>query len=157
MKKIIVAVLVMNFLLGLVGCKEMDGSVSADAFPENYGIVLSAKEITNTGLTLMFENTILPVGSISLDRYFAIQVLENGEWKDLETKNETAFFTDAFIPNDNNWSMDVEWEWLYGELPAGTYRVLKNIEISSGSIGVSVDTQKEETLEMWVEFELADT
>lgn len=157
MKKIIVAVLVMTFLLGLVGCKEVDGSVSADMFPENYGIVLSAKDITNTGLTLMFENTILPVGSISLGRYYAVQVLENGEWKDLETKTEAAFFTDAFIPNDNNWSMDVEWEWLYGELPAGTYRVLKNIEISTGSIGVSVDTRKEETLEMWVEFELTDT
>lgn len=157
MKKTMVAVLLASFLLGLAGCKEMDGSVSSDAFPENYGIVLSAKDITNTGLTLMFENTILPVGNISLGRYFAIQALENGEWKDLETKTEAAFFTDAFIPNDHKWAMDVDWEWLYGELPAGTYRVLKNIEISTGSIGVSVDTRKEETLEMWVEFELTDT
>ena len=134
----------------------MDGSVSADAFPENYGIVASAKDITNTGLTLMFENSILPVGSISLGRYFAIQVLENDEWKDLETKTEATFFTDAFIPNDNNWSMDVEWEWLYGELPAGTYRVLKTIDISAGSIGGSVDTRIQETLYIWVEFELTD-
>ena len=157
MKKIIVTVLVMTFLLGLVGCKEMDGSVSADAYPENYGIVASANDITNTGLTLMFENSILPAGSVSLGRYFVIQVLENDEWKDLETKTEAVFHTDAFIPNDHNWSMDVEWEWLYGELPAGTYRVLKNIDISTGAIGVSVDTREKETLEMWVEFELADT
>lgn len=156
MKKTIVAILVMNILLGLVGCKEMDVSVSADAFPENYGIVLSAKDITNTGLTLVFENSILPVGSISLGRYFAIQVLENDEWKDLETKTEAVFFTDAFIPNDNNWSMDVEWEWLYGELPAGTYRVLKTVDISAGSIGVSVDTRIQDTLDIWVEFELTD-
>ena len=156
MKRIIIAVLLASFLLGLVGCKEMDGSVSADAFPENYGIVASAKDITNTGLTLMFENSILPVGSISLGRYFAIQVLENDEWKDLETKTEAVFHTDAFIPNDNNWSMDVEWEWLYGELPAGTYRVLKTIDISAGSIGVSVDTRIQETLDILVEFELTD-
>lgn len=155
MKRIIV-VLLASFLLGLVGCKEMDGSVSSDAFPENYGIVASAKDITNTGLTLMFENSILPVGSISLGRYFAIQVLENDEWKDLETKTEAVFFTDAFIPNDNNWSMDVEWEWLYGELPAGTYRVLKTVDISAGSIGVSVDTKIQEILDIWVEFELTD-
>ena len=157
MKKIIVPVLVMPFLLGLVGCKEMDGFVSTDAYPENFGIVASAKDITNTGLTLTFENSILPAGSVSLGRYFVIQVLENDEWKDLETKTEAVFHTDAFIPNDHNWSMDVEWEWLYGELPAGTYRVLKNIDISTGAIGVSVDTREKETLEMWVEFELADT
>ncbi len=77
MKKTIVAILVMNILLGLVGCKEMDVSVSADAFPENYGIVLSAKDITNTGLTLVFENTILPVGSISLGRSICLLISDD--------------------------------------------------------------------------------
>lgn len=134
------------------GNKDNDDSV--DNFPENYGIGLSAENVSDTSLTLAFENTSLPAGSVSIGRDFAIQVFENGEWKELEPKTEPVFLTDALVPTDNKWSVDIDWEWLYGQLPAGRYRISQSVRVSTGFIGTSASYQEEENFTMWAEFDI---
>lgn len=150
---------ILCLVAGSVGCtkiKSESSSAEYSAFSaeDNCGITISANNISNTGLTLLFENTQLPAGSISLGRSFSIQVFKEGEWFDLEPITEAIFLTDAFVPSDTCWSMDIDWEWLYGELPQGKYRLSKSLEIEAGFIGASESKEMQETLNVWVEFEI---
>lgn len=41
-----------------------------------------------------------------------------------------AFTAEGYIAESNNMvSIDINWEWLYGSLPAGTYLLTKRISI----------------------------
>ncbi len=99
---------------------------------EGWGIRLWAEDVENTGLTVVFEQF---GGSAEGD-------LQTGEWFELEVMNEDnkwekvatdplidyAFNSIAYIIKKNDrteWKVD--WEWLYGKLPEGHYRIAKKV------------------------------
>ncbi len=58
--------------------------------------------------------------------------------------HDYCFETIGYIPNDNNEvKYTIDWEWLYGELPVGNYRLLKNIDSQYISIEFNVASTDE--------------
>ena len=59
--------------------------------------------------------------------WFCIEREKDGVWYEVKTKisnygfNEIGWLTDEH----GELTMDTDWEWLYGSLPAGHYRILK--------------------------------
>lgn len=58
---------------------------------------------------------------------YKIEKEENGIWIELESKNEMVFNSIGYIVNeDNTLEFDIDWEYFYGKLKNGKYRLLKD-------------------------------
>ena len=134
MKKFITFVLVLTCMLSFAGCssgKSNDGQ-SGNAVQNKWGITLEAKNVTPKGLTILChqaggEN----VAELTTGSFYALQKLEGTKWVDVEylpQEYEVAWTSEAWIiRKDSTTQWDVDWAWLYGELPAGKYRIGKHI------------------------------
>jgi len=97
-----------------------------------WGVTLSAKDVTPTGLTIVCtQSGGNPSGELDTGSYYIIQKYEDGEWSDVEwlpQEYDVGWTAEAWIiPMNDVVEWEVDWEWLYGELPAGTYRIGKEI------------------------------
>lgn len=95
----------------------------------SWGITLSTKDETPTGLTIVCEQAGgEPTGELQTGSYYILEKLVDGEWTEVELKCEVAWTMEAWsIPKDSTVEWNVEWEWLYGELTTGNYRIGKSI------------------------------
>lgn len=61
---------------------------------------------------------------------FVIEQEVDGEWYELRTINDLIFTTEGYIlkPTDMK-ELEVSWEYWYGELSSGKYRLVKNLSI----------------------------
>lgn len=92
------------------------------------GITLTAENITPTGMTLKCSQSggaateELYTGS----RYMIESWTQKDGWKEVDYAAEICWDEVAWIvPLDSATEWKVDWEWLYGELPAGKYRIGK--------------------------------
>ncbi len=100
-------------LLMLVGC----GETTEDA----WGTVMTVTDISPTGLSYAMTTETV---DILTGRSYSIERLENGEWQALPTLHEPIFTTEGIgVPMNDT----IHWEWLYGTLPKGHYRLKKEI------------------------------
>lgn len=66
--------------------------------------------------------------SYSYGEYYTLEKEENGNWVAIKLKEDVAWHDIAFILEPNGEStMEVQWKWMYGELPKGTYRIQKEV------------------------------
>ncbi len=96
-------------------------------FPD-WGVSLSVKDITPTGLTLVYRQSEgNPTGQIQWGEDYCLSVLEEGMWKEVPTVIENAVWNMIAygFAGDEDVEATVSWEWLYGKLPTGTYRLEK--------------------------------
>ena len=105
---------------------------------DKWGISLSAKDVTKSGLTLMIEQFGgSDVNNLTTGEWFMLEINKNDEWKPLDTNPLIDFaWNDVAYPivlNDIT-ELKVEWEWLYDKLEPGYYKMKKEI-INSGSYG----------------------
>lgn len=121
-------------------------------FPD-WGLTLSVKNVTPSGLTLVVtQSGGNPTGELMTGEPYRLITLVNGTWKVVEelplpegvdgrgfnsigyplTKGETREF-------------EINWEWIFGELPGGTYRLIKEFMDFR-------ETANFDTFEYWVEF-----
>jgi len=98
----------------------------------NWGITLVAENVTPTGLTIVChqsggEN----VAELDTGSFYTIQKLEENRWHTVEYlphEYEIGWTAEAWIiQKDSTTTWDVDWEWLYGALPSGEYRIGKEI------------------------------
>lgn len=98
----------------------------------DWGVTLTVKNVTSKGLTLVCEQSggesigeLFSGSSYSLSRYV------EGNWEMIEylpKDTEVAWTDEAWIiPLEDTVEWDVNWEWLYGELVPGKYRMLKPV------------------------------
>ncbi len=96
---------------------------------DKWGISLSAKDITNKGLTILCEQFGgSPTGELQTGEEFSLEYSDNGEWKSLSTNPliDYAWHQVAYAVKKNDITeFKVEWEWLYGELKPGYYKLKK--------------------------------
>ncbi len=61
--------------------------------------------------------------------YLEIQDEETGEWRKLDTVIDNGAFTDVayMIQKDSPYEAVIDFEWLYGKLEPGRYRIVKTI------------------------------
>ena len=132
--------------------ENMDTSftVGADEGFPDWGLTLSVKDVTPTGLTLVCSRRGgNPTGELECGTDYHLIVLENGTWKDVPTVIEEYGWNSLayWIPEGQDTEFTYSWEWLYGKLPAGTYRLKKGF----------MDFREPgdyDTAVYWVEFEI---
>ena len=114
---------------GLIGISR---TAATEAYQDSWGVKLTTKNITPSGLTIVCEQQDgEPTGELNTGSYFGLEVLQDGEWAAVELlpiEGELAWTSEAWmIPANAETEWDVDWRRLYGELPAGTYRISKSI------------------------------
>lgn len=112
-----------------------DAVTEKDAEFPDWGVSLSVKDVTSTGLTLVYRQTEgNPTGQIQWGEDYCLSVLEEGLWREIPTVIEDAIWHRMAygFGGDKEVEVTVSWEWLYGKLPAGTYRLEKEFMDSRG-------------------------
>ncbi len=98
---------------------------------DKWGITLSGDNITRTGMTLTVEQFGgNPAGELQIGEWFKIEKRDNDKWKEAEINPliDYAWHTIAYGIRDNDITeLSVDWEWLYGKLSPGFYRISKEI------------------------------
>ena len=99
---------------------------------EGWGVRMWAEDVTNTGAKVVFEQFGGNAeGDLQTGEWFELEVLNNdNEWEKVGTNPliDYAFNAVAYmIKKNEKTEMIVEWEWLYGELPEGYYRIAKKV------------------------------
>lgn len=101
-------------------------------FEENWGITLEAENINPTGITIKCtQYGGEPTGELQTGSWYILEnwTQENG-WKEVDyiLQGDIGWTLEAWmIPVDSTSEWEVNWEWLYGELPTGHYRIGKEI------------------------------
>ncbi len=127
-------------------------TVGADEGFPDWGLTLSVKDVTPTGLTLVCSRRGgNPTGELECGTDYHLIVLEDGMWKDVPTVIEEYGWNSLayWIPEGQDTEFTYSWEWLYGKLPAGTYRLTKGFMDFR-------ETGDYDTAVYWVEFEIEE-
>lgn len=105
-----------------------------ETIDETWGLTLSVRDVTPTGLTLVFtQSGGAPTGMLQTGSPYWLEADEGGVWEavpelPLEDGVERGWHSIAYlIPMNDSVEREVNWQYLYGELPAGTYRIGKEI------------------------------
>ena len=116
----------------------------------NWGIQLDAENVTSSGLTLVVTQVgTIPDGTLTTGQPYFIQKKENNNWIPLEPLLEAwGWTTEAWLISMNDTARwDVSWEWLFGKLQSGQYRIGKDIYLET------VSGNREQAV-YYVEFEI---
>lgn len=107
-----------------------------------WGITLSATDITPTGLTAIFTPTTGEMtDNLTLvpDRF--VERLSGGEWEEVEVldqeKKRLWNWGKFYETPDESVKVRIEWEEIYGVLPAGTYRLGQMVMMNDNGRGWS--------------------
>ena len=105
---------------------------ATDAYQDPWGVKLTAKNITPSGLTIVCtQHDGEPTGELHTGSYYGLEVLRDGEWGAVDLlpmEHELAWTMEAWmIPQNADTEWEVNWSRLYGELPAGSYRISKSV------------------------------
>lgn len=130
----------------------LESAVDMDADFPDWGLTLSVKDVTPTGLTLVCaKEGGNPTGELMCGTDYRLLVFEDGMWKHVPTVIEEYGWDDMGYPVTDGKSREFElsWEWLYGKLPAGTYRLAKDFIDWR-------DSGDWDEATYWVEFEISE-
>ena len=95
--------------------------------PDDWGITLSVSSITPTGATVVFSQSGgNPTGELMTGSYYRLEN-EKGELSYI-VEGDVVWTSEAYmIQKDGETQMQANWEWLYGNLEPGTYRLVKQV------------------------------
>ncbi|SMP59232.1 immunoglobulin-like domain-containing protein [Anoxynatronum buryatiense] len=126
-----------SFIL-LVGCgKEVNSNKISDMELTTYetvnnftDVTMTIKEetVSTTGLTVVFENN--SDNHVIYGEYFSLEEKSNNKWYQVPVTIDGDYgFNDIGynLTSGENEEFIVDWEWLYGSLHAGEYRIVKDI------------------------------
>ena len=73
--------------------------------------------------------------------WYEIEKKDNGQWHKVQTViDHYAFDAMGHIPDETGKvEFAINWEWLYGKLPSGEYRLLKNVNSAQISVEFTVN------------------
>ena len=134
--------------LTAMGWLESAVEMNAD-FPD-WGLSLSVRDATSTGLTLVCTREGgNATGKLMCGTDYRLLVSENGVWKNVPTVIENYGWDDLGyrISEEQETEFPYSWEWLYGKLTPGTYRLAKDFMDFRGPGDYDKETY-------WVEFEV---
>lgn len=99
---------------------------------DQIGLSFSLKNISPTGATLVFHSydTDAATGELEYGDDFLLEVQKGDIWEEvpIHLDGNYAFNDIAYtIPTEGISERELDWEWLYGALAPGTYRIRKSI------------------------------
>ena len=94
---------------------------------ENISFKVKSETLTSKGATFVMTNN-TDSETYEYGNPFYIEVKDNNEWKVLETINDLSFTLPAFAlkPKESK-KFNINWEYGYGKLKKGTYRLVKDV------------------------------
>ena len=92
---------------------------------DNVSIKIS--DISTKGATITIKDT--NKTPYTYGAWYKIEKQENGEWKEVEPIIDNYGFNSMgyLVDKNNEVKFVINWEWLYGILPLGSYRILKKV------------------------------
>ena len=94
----------------------------------DWGVTMTVKNVTATGCTLeITQSGGKPTGEITCGCDYWLEQQKNGIWTKVELSEAACWTMEAYQLSGQNRTFPINWEYLYGTLPTGTYRVCKNI------------------------------
>lgn len=160
-------ILVLLLTTVLVACQprvESDPEVIQLAEPlgDDWTLTMTIENVTPTGATVVFthegDGALITVGE-----FFHLEKLSDGEWRELDPVREGFAFNAIgyMVPNNDSFTLDTKWEYVYGALSAGRYRVCKDAHIEgvrhNEYEGDLREEHYKEERDLYAEFEIAYT
>ena len=128
MKKLTALVLAWICIVGsLVGCsKASKESTYQPVAVEN--ISISITDISSSGASITIKDT--NEDPYVYGQWYKIEKEVNGKWYEVETNRKNYGFTEEghIVGENDELNFHIDWKWLYGELPTGQYRLLKQVD-----------------------------
>lgn len=135
MKKLLSILLAMLMLCSCAQTKqeaelpkdEKDPEISENAEPDDWGLTLSVKNVTANGATVVFSQSGgNPTGELNTGSYYRLE--HKNENLAFVIDGEIGWTSEAYmIQKDGKTEMQVNWQWLYGTLEPGTYKIVKQV------------------------------
>jgi len=127
--------LIVNLFVVFV-CFILSGCGANESINNAVGVTMTIKEgtLTKTGATVVITD-VSGKKNVYGEEY-RIDKLQNGKWKELEVIVEGNYgwnLIGYYVGEDNTLELEHNWEWLYGELEIGEYRLVKNTSESGDS------------------------
>ncbi len=98
---------------------------------KDWGIRLEARDVTFEGATIVFKQKGGNVtGELMTGEAYFLEKLDGNKWVPVDTRPliDYVFHEVAYgINNDGETELRTDWEWLYGNLPEGQYRISKEV------------------------------
>lgn len=98
----------------------------------DWGITLTATDVTTAGLTIVCEQVDgEQQGELQTGSPYWLEIFKDNTWQVvpyLPLEYDVAWTAEAWsisLNDKTEWTVD--WEWLYGELPSGSYRIGKSV------------------------------
>ncbi len=94
-----------------------------------WGLRMGVQNVTKTGCTVVFEQSGGEnINELETGRGLTIERFDGKKWRKIE-ENEIAITAEAICINLNGrTTLDMSWKGLYGELEAGSYRLIKSVD-----------------------------
>lgn len=124
---IIVGIFVALFILLLLTTQSYFDKLEESKYniTEVDNVNISISDISLTGATITIKDT--NVTPYIYGEWYKIEEEINGKWYELNTKvKDYGFNSKGYEVDENNEiKFIIDWNWLYGELPQGSYRIIK--------------------------------
>lgn len=96
------------------------------------GLSFSLEKISPTGAVLVYSqfDGKAPTGELQDGADFVLGQYRDGKWEEVPVVVEGAYGFNSIaymIPKEEVTKRELDWEWLYGQLPAGEYRIGKTV------------------------------
>ncbi len=147
MKKIISLVIALACVaLLLVACsnKSSDQVDKDSAYlpTEIENVSIRIFDVSSSGATVILKDT--NEEPFLYGEWYSVEKYDGGQWTEVEPIIENYGFTMiGYIPDENDEvKFEINWEWLYGKLPEGSYRLIKSVD--NKYISVSFDITEAE-------------
>ena len=145
MKKLFILCLALVMTLTLAGCYRATmldkealpseevpptcGEVDAESVPQ-WGLTFEAKDVTAKGMTLVIrqEGGVELTGQINTGDPYGIKMREGDTWVEVPLlREDIAWNAVAYlVPTGGELEQNLNWSWMYGELEAGEYLLVKS-------------------------------
>ena len=122
-----------HYYMGMEADQEIDlafvESLLANGRAMDWGIALSAANVQPTGLTLVIaQSGGHPTGRLQYGSDYTLEVFRDGVWEQVPygVEGNVAWTGEAYLVSmEASVEENVQWEFLYGSLSPGTYRIGK--------------------------------
>lgn len=107
----------------------IDSEKDANVFSPLAGVTMEVTEYSNTSVSVRITNDTDKDIQCGSDFCLEMQDEETEEWRELDEVIDNAAFTmEAYrIQKDSPYETVINFEWLYGRLESGRYRMVKTV------------------------------
>ena len=98
---------------------------------DEIAVIMEVTNVTATGLTVHFRQyDERETGTLIYGEQYWLERQEGDDWIQVPTIIDVYAFHDIgyIIPKTDESTLETEWEWLYGKLSSGTYRITKTVD-----------------------------